>query len=217
MEQFLEQAAAAARARGLRLRAGDERAGRRGRHRRWTAWPVGDEETKSLVRFRKSFLLWPEQAGIGGPLVELGLVATQEGLVYPTPAAVALATGAIPVIDDENNEVLLEPQRMVLAERLALLPGERAEILAFLDAVDATGGAQDEVDKHIAHRHPAWTDAQLVSNRAAMIGRLRDLLVVDVDTEPGAKTVILRGPANDSFRQLLATLHSAATTAPTNE
>lgn len=213
VERFLEEAAAAARRHGLRLRAVDERAGRRGRHRRWTAWPVGDEEAKSLVRFRKSFLLWSERDGVGGPLVELGLVAADEGLIYPTPLAVTLATGTIPVLDDDSDDLLLEPHRTVLAERLVSLPGERAEIMAFLDAVDATGGAQDEVDKHVGHRHPQWTDAQLVSSRAAMIGRLRDLLVVDVDPQPGAKTLIVPGPAHQSFRELLAT-PTATTIAP---
>lgn len=205
MEQFLERAAEAARAHGLRLRTADERAGRRGRHRRWTAWPVGDEGAKSLVRFRKSFLLWPERDGVRGPLVELGLVVAVDGLVYPTEAGIALANGSIPVLDDDTDDVLSEPQRAVLAERLAALPGERAEITAFLDAVSATGGPQDEVDKHLGHRRPEWTEAQVVSSRAAMIGRLRDLLVVDVDPQPGARTVITPGPAHDSFRQLLAT------------
>lgn len=153
---------------------------------------------------------------MGGPLVELGLVAADEGLIYPTPAAVTLATGTIPVLDDDSDDVLLEPQRTVLAERLVSLPGERAEIMAFLDAVDATGGAQDEVDKHVGHRHPQWTDAQLVSNRAAMIGRLRDLLVVDVDPQPGAKTVIVPGPAHQRFRELLATPNSS-TIAPAKD
>lgn len=216
VERFLEEAAAAARIHGLRLRAADEQAGRRGRHRRWTAWPVGDEEAKSLIRFRKSFLLWSERDGVGGPLVEFGLVAADGGLIYPTPAAVRLATGAIPVLDDDSDDVLLEPQRTVMAERLISLPGERTEIIAFLEAVDATGGAQDEVDKHVGHRHPHWTDAQLVSNRAAMIGRLRDLLVVDVDPQPGAKTTIVPGPAHQSFRQMLANASEATIAAATD-
>jgi hypothetical protein len=205
VDVFVDTTARAARALGLRLRAEDEAAGRRGRHRRWTAWPVGEDEAKTLVRFRKTFLLRKESGGAAGPLVDLGLAVVSDRRVLPTDAGLELALETTPLLDGGDDQPLSNRQREILAERLLTLPGERREITAFLQAIDKTGGAQDEVDKELAHAHPTWTEAQVVSHRAALIGRLRDLQVIDVSTD-AALTVIEPGPANTKFRdQLRAT------------
>ncbi len=202
---FVDTAARAARVLGLRLRAEDEAAGRRGRHRRWTAWPVGEDEAKTLVRFRKTFLLHRGSGEAAGPLADLGLVVVSDSRVLPTVAGLELALETTPLLDSGDDQPLSDRQREILAERLLTLPGERREITAFLQAVDKRGGVQDEVDKELAHAHPAWTEAQVVSHRAALIGRLRDLQVIDVSTDAGI-TVIEPGPANTKFRdQLRAT------------
>ncbi len=200
---FLDAALQAARALGMRLRAEDEVAGRRGRYRRWTAWPVGEDEAKSLARFRKSFLLWAESGRAVGPLVDLGLVAAREGRVFLTDVGQELAQELTPLLDGGDGEVLGRRQREIIASRLLSLPGERREIASFLRAVDETGGMQDQVDKQVAHAHPAWSEAQAVSHRAAMIGRLRDLQVLDVTTNANSATVIVPGPADAKFRDQL--------------
>jgi hypothetical protein len=202
---FVDTAARAARSLGLRLRAEDESAGRRGRHRRWTAWPVGDDEAKTLAKFRKTFLLRREAGGAAGPLADLGLAVVLDGRVLPTDAGLALAREMTPLLDGEGDEPFGDRQREILAECLIALPGERREIAAFLQAIAKTGGVQDDVDKEIAHAHPGWTEAQVVSHRAALIGRLRDLKVIDVTTDAGT-TIIEPGPADAGFRgQLRAT------------
>jgi hypothetical protein len=205
VDVFVDTAARAARTLGLRLRAEDEAAGRRGRHRRWTAWPVGEDAAKTLVRFRKSFLLRREPGGVTGPLVDLGLVLVSDSRVLPTDAGLELALESTPLLDAGDDQPLSDRQREILAERLLALQGERREITEFLQAIDKTGGAQEEVDKELAREHPTWTEASVVSHRAALIGRLRDLQVIDVSTETGI-TVIEPGPANAKFRdQLRAT------------
>jgi hypothetical protein len=205
VDVFVDSAARAARAVGLRLRAEDEAAGRRGRHRRWTAWPVGEDEAKTLMKFRKTFLLRREPGGAAGPLVDLGLAVVLDGQVLPTEPGLELALETTPLLDGQDDQPLSDRQREILSERLLTLPGERREITAFLQAIDKTGGEQDEVDKELTHAHPTWTEAQVVSHRAALIGRLRDLQIIDVRTDAGI-TVIEPGPANSKFRdQIRAT------------
>ena len=204
IDAFVQAAAAEARDLGLRLRGEDVRAGRRGRHRRWTAWPVGEDEVKSLARFRKSFLMWRDAKTADGPMVQLGLAAGDDGRAYPTPAGVELATALIPALDGGGIELLGTEHREVLAHQLLALPGEKAEIAAFLDAVDDSDGVQDDVDKRVAHDHKQWTEAQVVSHRAAMLGRLRDLGVLDVDPDAAEGTHLIAGTSADWFRSLLA-------------
>lgn len=203
IDAFVQAAAVAARDLGLRLRAEDVRAGRRGRHRRWTAWPVGDDEVKSLTRFRKSFLMSRNGKSADGPMVQLGLATGVDGVAYPTEASVELATAVTPAIDGDGIELLGEHHRSVLARQLLALPGERAEIAAFLEAVDQSDGSQDDVDKRVAHAHKQWSEAQVVSHRAAMLGRLRDLDVLEIDPDAGDETRLIAGPGAEDFRSLL--------------
>jgi hypothetical protein len=118
-----------------------------------------------------------------------------------------LALETTPLLDGGDDQALGDRQREILAERLIALPGERREITAFLQAIDQAGGAQDEVDKELAHVHPTWTEAQVVSHRAALIGRLRDLQVIDVSTDAGI-TAVEPGPANAKFRDQLRAMEA---------
>lgn len=209
LDTFTDAAARASRDFGLAMRIEDDLAGRRGRGRRSTAWPVGDDESKSLIRYRNSFMLSGDAKGVGGPLVEFQFVSVDGSEVFLTETGAAMAAERIPALDDYDGTDLLTPQlRQILAQSLVQIPGEVDEIRLFLEAVSEAQGLQDEVDRIINKTHN-WSDAQVVSHRAAMIGRLRDLAVIDVEALP--KTTIVVGPEYEPFTDLLA---ASATTNP---
>jgi hypothetical protein len=206
IEAAAEQAAKSAREFGFKLYAEDEQAGRRGRHRRSIGWPIGDDESKSLMRFRSSFMFAAESDGkVSGPLVEFGLVTTEGGKLFLTEQGKRLVFETVPAIDEAGGlELLSAPHRQILASSLAGIPGEVEEVRLFLSAIDLAAGAQDEVDKSLAREHVAWTDAQVVSHRAAMVGRLRDLHVIDIDPLQAGKARIVPGSYFGDFSELLA-------------
>lgn len=202
--QFLDLTAKASRALGLRLRMEDDAANRRGRHRRSTAWPVGDDEGKSLIRYRTCFMFAPaKNGGFTGPLLDLRLVAVVDGNVFLTESGSALATALSPAIDEAGSlELLSGDHRKVLVDAILHLPGEFVEVQQFLAAVESTSGSQDAIDKVLGEIHSGWSEAQVVSHRAALVGRLRDLTVIDIATDP--KTVIVPGAGHASFMELLS-------------
>ncbi len=202
IDSFTEAGARAARQLGLLLRDEDDLAGRRGRMRRSTAWPVGDDEAKSLIRYRNSFMLSSDGKGAVGPLVDFRFVSLEGAEVYLTDVGAAVAGEVIPAIDLQGEADLMTPTlRRLFSESIVRIPGEAEEIRIFLAAVKAVQGAQGQVDQQISTSHPNWSEAQVVSHRAAMIGRLRDLAVIDVESQP--KTRIIEGVEHKSFIQLL--------------
>jgi len=205
VELFTDTAANAARWLGFRLRREDEAAGRRGRQRRSTAWPVGDDEGKSLVRFRNCFMFTNEpKGGFGGPLLDLGLVAVTGGEVFLTDGGAKFASAPVPAIDEPSGvELLSRDHREILAQALMVIPDELVEIQRFLSALMQSSGAPDEIDRLIAADHK-WSDAQVVSHRAAMVGRLRDLQVVDVEVLPAGRAQIVRASQFEDFGALVS-------------
>lgn len=204
VDVFLDLTAKAARALGIRLRAEDDAANRRGRHRRSTAWPVGEDESKSLIRYRNSFMFVPDKKdGSAGPLLDLQLIAVVQGKVFLTDSGESFARALSPALDDSGGVDLLgDDHRRLLSEAIVRIPGELAEIKQFLAAVDNTSGSQDEIDKELGVLHQTWSEAQVVSHRAAIVGRLRDLTVIDVETDP--KTIIVPGVGHAAFTKLLS-------------
>ena len=202
VDSFTEAGARAARELGLMLRDEDDAAGRRGRMRRSTAWPVGDDEAKSLIRYRNSFMLSSDGKGAVGPLVDFRFVSVEGAEVYLTDIGAAIAGEVIPAIDLPGEaDLMTPPLRRLFSESIVQIPGEVEEIRIFLAAVKEVHGAQEQVDHQISTSHPNWSEAQVVSHRAAMIGRLRDLAVIDVELQP--KTRIIEGAEHKSFIQLL--------------
>ncbi len=204
VDSYLDLTAKAARLLGLRLRVEDDNSGRRGRLRRSTAWPIGDDESKSLIRYRNCFMFASDKKDLFvGPLVELGLVAVAKDHVFLTAAGATFASATSPAIDGTGAiELFGNDHRELLSEAVIRSPGERKEIEIFLKTLEATAGVQDVVDKELGVSHQGWTEAQVVSHRAAMVGRLGDLAVVDVETTP--KTVIRPGPNHQFLLDLMS-------------
>lgn len=205
VDDFIHRTPAIARRIGLWLKQEDAEHGRRGRLRRWTAWPVGDDEIASLSRYRKSFLFGMEAGRVAGPLLDLGLAVVVESRVVPTERAVQIAGDKTVLLGEvEDGPLLSTGQQERLRSALFEVEGERAEIKMFFKAVREAEGAQGMVDRLIAAAHSGWTEAQVVSHRAAMIGRLRDVGLVDVSTPPPGKEVeiLLEPPAEECLRAL---------------
>lgn len=192
-DTYLDVTARASRAFGLRLRDEDDEAGRRGRHRRSIAWPVSEDESKSLIRYRNCFMFTPDKkVNFAGPLLELRLITIVGGKVYLTSDGANFASASSAALDQDGGvDVLSDAHRSILSEAIVQIPGESIEIRQFLDALDAGCGLQDDVDQKLQAGHHTWSEAQVVSHRAAMVGRLRDLDVIDVETLPEAKVTIV--------------------------
>lgn len=177
-----------ARAVGLRLAADDAQRRLKQAQRRSTSWPTGDDDEGSLDKFRVSYLL--DTDGVGPAVDARVLTVTDAGLVACTPEGARLAAAPCPFLDGPDDGTLLS-REAVLALRDAVLgnPEEAEAIRLFVDAVESVGGSQPRVDNKLAMSKPKWSEGQVHAHRAAMIGRLRDLDVVEVDGR-GIKAVI---------------------------
>lgn len=200
VEEFIGLAPAVARMVGMRLRTEDERDARRGRDKRATGWPTGQNELSSTGRFRRSFLLAVDNGIATGPLVDLGFVVVTDALVRLTQAGAEVAADKNPILDDVGDGLLSARQQDLFREALLRMKGERQELSLFLAAVHTGRGRQSYVDRKLAEAHSSWTDAQVVSHRAALIGRLRDVDVLDVSNPtPGQEVEIYLQPAGEEF------------------
>ena len=181
INDFIRIVPSLAREVGLRLKREDDAHARRGRLRRWTAWPVGEDEEASLARFRNSFLFKTDTHGEAtGPLVDLGLVDVSDRLLL-TRRGLDIALEKTPLLGEiGDGGVLSDRQCDLFREALLSLPGERWELQLFLEALQKSGGEQVGIDELIHQAHSTWTEAQVIAHRAAMIGRLRDVGVIDV-------------------------------------
>jgi hypothetical protein len=204
VEEFTRVAPVVAREIGMRLRSEDDEQRRRGRAKRATGWPVGEDAVTSIARFRKSFLLIVEAGVPVGPLVDLGLVAVNDGRVHLTHAGIELAGEKTPVLGEGGDGLLSARQQELLQEGLSRMSGERQELALFFQSVRLGRGVQNDVDRMILEAHDGWTEAQVVSHRAALVGRLRDLGLVEVSNPvPGEDIEISINPtATELEREL---------------
>jgi hypothetical protein len=186
---FVQEACAAAREVGLRLEQEDRAQAVLQSERRFTAWPVGADEAKSAARFTAAFLLNPVGDEAQGPMAELGLAVRDGKLVKLTDRGRELAMAPNPLLGETSGRVLGTDQQKILAEALVHTPGERGEVAAFARAVSKSGGRQADVDRRMQDLHADWSLNRVVSNRAAMLGRLRDLDLVTVDGRGPAATI----------------------------
>ena len=186
---FQEAAAHTARALGLRLRAEDAEARRRGTDRRWIALPVGDDETAATGRFIHHFTITSDNSGrLFGPLADLGLatVDSTRGLLL-TPAGASVALAPSPVLDQAGDGAALlgDEERALFIAAINANDGELVSVREFVHVVNDKHGKQSAVDETLAELHSGWSSAQAVAHRAAMLGRLRDLGLAEVEGRGG--------------------------------
>jgi hypothetical protein len=190
LRDFQAKAGHAAREHGLLLLAQDREMGRRGRQKRSVAWPVGANPAAALERFVFAFTVAEDAGRAAGPLATLGLVAVDDGRVALTQAGWDLARAHSPVIDDREG-MLGEAEVEILRAQLAAAEPEREAVAEFVRAVRRAAGAQTRIDELLATWHPEWSTDQAAAQRSAMIGRLEELGLLEVQGRGGKAKVSL--------------------------
>lgn len=193
IRDFQAKAGHAARERGLKLRAEDQAAGRRGRHKRSVAWPIGANPATALQRFAYAFTLTVDGSQATGPLATLGLATVVDGRAQLTEAGWDLVAAPSPVLDGGNG-TLSRDEALILVRQLQNAPAEREAIAEFLRAVRRAAGAQPRVDELLGVWHSDWSSEQAAAQRSAMIGRLEELELVSVSGRGTNATIILQQP-----------------------
>jgi hypothetical protein len=147
----------------------------------------------------------PIQGGtFGGPSLDLGLTTVVAGKAFLTEEGSAFAAATIPAVDEPAGVNLFCGDHLdILARAIINIPGELMEIQRFLAAVDRSSGVQEDIDRQVAADHAQWTEAQVVTHRAAMVGRLSDIDVIDVESTGTGKATIVPAPYFDSFLRLI--------------
>jgi hypothetical protein len=210
-QAFMREAGRAARLVGLRLRGEELRNTVSAPERRSTGWPVGPNVEKTLARFRTSFLL----SGMSGegPIVALGLAAVRDGHIHPTPDGLELARAPSPLLEECSGWTLGTEQQAILRRCILAMPGELMEVAFFLKALGRAGGSSEEIDRSAQERHPEWTANRLVAHRAALIGRLRELGVIElVPDVPGR--LRLSDSGSEFYREVVAHVAKGANARP---
>lgn len=185
-DRLVDQGALCARQVGLTIREQDERAGRRGRRRRWTGWPVGGDEAASLSRFRSHFLGRIDREPEDSPLVALGLIGHLDGYVGLTQRGWQFAACATPLLGEVAEEQpLASEQQLLLAQALSQVPEEWSMVSLALSTLADSNGDPTSIDRVMTAAQPSWTDSMATSFRSAIIGRMADAGLVSVDVNSG--------------------------------
>lgn len=184
VDRFQGEAASEARRLGLRLREEDRRNGRRGGDRRWVALPVGPDEHAAGSRFAQFFTLGLSGSGDpSGPLPQVGLAyPSADRACALTQLGWELAEAPNPILGESDEPGMLgSHERETLVRALHLNPAELASVREFAELVHRKAGRQAEVDAGLKLAHPGWNRERATAHRAAMVGRLRDLGVAEVE------------------------------------
>lgn len=195
---FHEAAAQCARMVGVRLRAEEQRSGTRGAERRSTAYPCGEDERKALDRFIAHFTTAKRPGSAPGPLEILGLAALADGRLHLSADGWALGIEASPVLEECEGSTLSDSERRVFLRRIASSPGEAHAIREVLRIIKRAAGNQQRVDELVSLAHADWTPTLAVSHRAAIVGRTRELGLVDLKGR-GVEAKLLLTAAGESW------------------
>jgi hypothetical protein len=198
IRSFHQAAAHCARLVGVRLRAEEERSGARGAERRSTAYPCGEDERKALDRFIAHFTTAKRSGSAPGPLEILGLVALADGRLHLSADGWALGIEASPLLGECEGSTLSDSERRVFLQRIASSPGEAHAIREVLRIIKRAAGNQQRVDELVSLAHADWTPALAISHRAAIVGRTRELGLVDLKGR-GLEAKLLLTAAGESW------------------
>ena len=190
---------AASREIGLRLRLQDHEHSRPMPERKSTSWPIGDDPAKSLLKFNASYLLGEDGTG---PLLNLGLARLVNGDVVLTKEGVDLARAPSPLLDEtDDGDTVGEEARRILKNALLANPKERTDLMTFFGSITEHEGNQGKVDESLMERH-GWNQGLAVSNRAAYVGRLRDLHLVAIQGRGPSARILVTQEASPFVREL---------------
>ena len=181
LTDFQVKAAWAARHLGEKLKQDDNQKRAARSKRRAMAYPTGPKVEQSLQRFIVSFTL-DTYAEHGGPLQLLNLARIEDDRAVLTPFGWGLASHRGPLIDGEEGHLLTEAEMGILRHQLQEAPGEGASVAQFLRLVSEAKGVQTMLDEYLDDTLPERV-ADVASWRTGMLGRLRDVALVEVDGE----------------------------------
>jgi hypothetical protein len=199
MKDFQIKAANTARAIGLVLRALPGPRGGDVSGRAHIGYPTGEEVEKAQARFINSFTINLAGDKVTGPLAILGLANIIDGKVALTEAGWRFAVLPSPLTRETDQGILLSPDEAAeLRARLCDAGAEVKAIREFLRDVRRSNGSQTRVDEMLNQQYPDWNQQQVIAQRAAMVGRLSDIDVLQVDGR-GANAVIRLLPAAQEF------------------
>lgn len=198
VRSFHYAAASCARSVGVRLRAEEERCGTRGSERRSTAYPCGEDERKALDRFIAHFTTAKRPGSAPGPLEILGLVALDDDRLRLSADGWALGIEASPLLGECEGSTLSDAERKIFLRRIANSPGESQAIREVLRTIKRAAGNQQRVDELISLAHADWTPTFAISHRAAIVGRTRELGLVDLKGR-GVEAKLLLTTAGESW------------------
>ena len=68
-----------------------------------------------------------------------------------------------------------------MLEQIVASPGERHAVRELLDLVAGVDGDQTALDAALQVAHPTWTENHAAAHRAAIVGRLVELDLLEVD------------------------------------
>lgn len=180
IRDFHHSAALCARHLGTRLRSEENSCGIRGAERRSTAFPCGHDERKSLDRFIAHFTTAKRAGSAPGPLETLGLAVLKGDRVQLSAEGWKLGIEASPLLGECVGSTLSEAERKLLLLRVTSASGETRAIQEVLRIVKRAAGKQQRVDELISLAHTEWTTTLAISHRAAVVGRIRELGLMDL-------------------------------------
>ncbi len=201
VKTFHTTAGLAARALGFELRGLNRADSVTGRDKRWTGYPVGQDERSSLARFAVSFTLAATDGVASGPLAILGLAAAiNGGRVALTEAGWRLALAPSPLLGESSAGTLSDEERAILTKQVGGAPGECAAVVEFFELVVLADGSQKKVDELLGLRHDDWSENRTTAHRAAMVGRLCELRMLE-GSGRGTSAQLSLLPAGERFSE----------------
>jgi len=198
---FIKEATRVAHEVGLQLHSLDRSAGLKRDKWRSVSWPIGADVNRSMEKFRVSYLI--DDSG-NGPLFNLGLAnMIDEESVCLTELGKELAQAPSPLLGEVSEGWTLgQDAKSVLQACILQNKHECSSIRTFLKAVEKHEGIQSNIDKDLGASESNWTNAQVVSHRAAMIGRLNDIDIISVKGRGPNAVIKIKSNAQEFVQQI---------------
>jgi len=200
VEEFHRESSATARQLGMLLRVRDGRDGRRS-----VGYPIGEDADKSISRYITSFTLVERDGRVSGPLIALGLAGIVDGRVRLTRDGWRLAAAPSPLVDGAAGSTLSPAEAKILRDVIRRSRAEHESVREFLRIVRECNGSQAGIDRLLQERKKGWSRDMVVAHRAALVGRLAELEVVEaigrgagaiIRLLPGADDLLTTSPAS---------------------
>lgn len=186
LEQFATRMSREARQFGQQLEHIDTERNRRRGDQLATGLPTGDDPVKSMERFQTHFLGYIEQSGdLSGGAPRLRLVDIQHDGAYRiglTKAGLDFAALGNPLLDDDiaNDQALTDEERAWYLDYVETsLPDEYDAICLVTTAIAEGDDRPESLTQRIATLDETWSEAQASTIRSGLVGRMRELGLVD--------------------------------------